>query len=228
MVIPEATYYIKVIGYSGAHSTTCYTIRATATAITGCQSSYDVSTNGTMSGSAVIPFNTDIKGLISPSGDIDYYKFTITTGGTITVSLTTLPADYDLKLFNSAGMQVGLSENGSTVSETISYAAAAGVYYAQAYGYNNASNANSCYTLKVALGTATKVPIIAQDAVGKKIFSVYPNPAHSKININLAGCKGISEMALYDIHGRQVAVYHNPQLNSQVDGKVLSTKLIKE
>ena len=129
------TYYIKVFGYSGANSATCYTITATVTPVsTGCISTYDNSTNGTTSGAAAIPFNTDITGQINPSGDIDNYKFVITTGGTITVTLGTLPADYDLKLLNSAGTQVGISQNGSTTSESISYTAAAGTYYAQAYG----------------------------------------------------------------------------------------------
>nr|MBA4140042.1 fibronectin type III domain-containing protein [Segetibacter sp.] len=60
------TYYVKVIGYSGANSATCYTIKATATTATGCQSSLDNSTNGTTSGAATIPFNTNVTGLISP------------------------------------------------------------------------------------------------------------------------------------------------------------------
>jgi hypothetical protein len=179
------TYYIKVIGYSGANSTTCYTIKATATAVaTGCQSAYDVSTNGTTSGAATIPLNTNVTGLISPSADVDNYKFVITTGGTITVTLGTLPGDYDLKLLNSAGTQVGISQNGSTTAETISYTAAAGTYYAQVYGYNGANSSTVCYTLKVATGTATKneTPLIS-----KATLQVYPNPAISSINISLLG-----------------------------------------
>lgn len=241
------SYYIKVIGYNGATSATCYTITATATAVTGCQSSYDVSTNGTTSGAAVIPFNTNITGLISPSADNDYYKFTITTGGTITVTLTTLPKDYDLRLRNSAGTQVGISQNGSTTSESISYTAAAGVYYAQVYGYNNANSATSCYTLKVALGTATKSVDISQ-ATGisdKKILSVYPNPAHTKININLTGYTGVSEIKLYDVNGKQVAANRTQQVNAEMDisklsngiyllkiitsnGEIINKKVIKE
>src|SRR6185503_3122060 len=63
------TYFFKVIGYNGANSATCYTITATANVVTSCISAYDVSTNGTTAGAATIPFNTDIKGLISPTGD---------------------------------------------------------------------------------------------------------------------------------------------------------------
>ncbi len=179
------TYFIRVFGYSGANSATCYTIRATATAVTGCQSSYDVSTNGTTAGAATIPFNTNITGLISPTADIDNYKFVITTAGTITLTLNTLPADYDLKLLNSAGTQVGISQAGGTTSETISYTAAAGTYYAQVFGYNGANSATTCYTLKVQLGTATKdlIPSVTENAIVK----VYPNPVINVLNISLLG-----------------------------------------
>ncbi|CAN5478535.1 zinc-dependent metalloprotease family protein [soil metagenome] len=241
------TYYIKVIGYNGANSSTCYLITATATATTatGCQSDYDVSTNGTISGAAVIPFNTNITGLISPSGDIDDYKFTITTAGSITISLSTLPKDYDLKLLNSGGTQVGISQNGSTTSESITYTAAAGTYYAQVYGYRNANSATACYTLKVTLGTATRIGDITNTGSEKKMLSVYPNPAQTKININLTGYKGVAEMKLFDVNGRVVSVARTPQINSAIDisklargvymlkiitstGEVLNTKVVKQ
>ncbi len=239
------TYYIKVIGYSGANSATCYTIKATATAVTSCISTYDISTNGTTSGAAAVPFNTNITGLISPTGDIDNYKFVITTGGTITASLTTLPGDYDLKLLNSAGTQVGISQNGSTTSESISYTAAAGTYYAQVYGYNGATSSTSCYTLKVALGSATKAGDATPLYSSKKILSVYPNPVQNKLNVNLTGFEGVSEIRLFDINGKQVATQRTAQINSQIDisklskgmylvkvftagGEVLNVKVIKQ
>jgi len=239
------TYYIKVIGYNGANSTTCYTIKATATAVTSCQSSLDNSTNGTTSGAAVIPFNTNVTGLISPSADVDNYKFTITTGGTITVTLTTLPADYDLKLLNSAGTQVGISQKAGTTSESISYTAAAGTYYAQVYGYNGANNASSCYTLKVALGTATKQGVDIPVSSSKKLFTVYPNPVSDKLNINLTGYEGVAAINLIDVNGRTVISQRSAQVNSQLDisklskgvylvkvitaaGEVLNAKIVKQ
>jgi hypothetical protein len=178
------TYYIKVFGYNGANSATCYTITATATTVTGCQSSYDNATNGTTSGAATIPFNTNITGLISPSADIDHYKFVISTAGTITLTLSTLPADYDLKLLNSAGTQVGISQNGSTNSETISYTAAAGTYYAQVYGYNGANNASTCYTLKVQLGTATREETVLFTSNANESIKIYPNPVNSILQVS--------------------------------------------
>ena len=240
------TYYIKVFGYNGANSATCYTIKATATASgTSCQSALDASTNGTTAGAATVPFNTNTTGLVSPSGDIDNYKFVITTAGTITVSLSTLPADFDLKLLNSAGTQVGISQNGSTTSETVSYTAAAGTYYAQVYGYSSANSASTCYTLKVTLGTATKnieqVPLFSN----KKLLNVFPNPTQDKLNINLTGFEGVSEVRIFDINGKQVMTQRFAQTNTVLNiatlpkgmylvkvftanGEVLHTKIVKQ
>ncbi len=238
------TYYIRVFGYNGANSTSCYTITATATTVTGCANAYDVSTNGTTSGAATVPFNTNVTGLVSPSGDVDLYKFVISTGGTITLSLTTLPADYDLRLLNSAGTQLAISQNGGTTSETINYTAAAGTYYARVYGYNNANNASSCYTLKVQLGTAAKgvedVPLYSS----KKMLQVYPNPVNDRLNVLLTGYEGVSEIRVTDVNGRQVAVARSAQAITQIDlsrfargvyfvqvitagGEVLNTRVVK-
>jgi Secretion system C-terminal sorting domain/Bacterial pre-peptidase C-terminal domain/Fibronectin type III domain len=181
------TYYIKVIGYNGANSTTCYTIKATATAVsTGCASSLDNSTNGTTAGAATIPFNTSVTGLINPTGDVDHYKFVITTGGTITVTLGTLPGDYDVKILNSAGTQVAISQLGGTSAETINYTAAAGTYYVQVYGYAGANSATVCYTLRVATGTASLPDLVTND-MQKGIVKLFPNPASNKLNVSVIG-----------------------------------------
>jgi len=165
----------------------------------GCQSALDNSTNGTTAGAATIPFNTNVTGLISPSADVDNYKFVITTAGTITVTLGTLPGDYDLKLLNSAGTQVGISQNGGTTSETISYTAAAGTYYAQVYGYNGANSSTTCYTLKVQLGTATR----AED-VKAPVVSMYPNPVRNELKINMGSFTETVQVNVTDMYGRMI------------------------
>lgn len=168
---------------SGATAFT--TAQFTTTAVSTCPGTYDVSTNGTRGGAATIPFNTDIKGLISPSNDNDYYQFTITTGGTISVTLGTLPADYDLKLYKGATV-VATSASAGTTSETINYTAAAGNYYARAYGFSGANNATICYTLKVQLGTATKASDESSAVVtfASDNLSVAPNPVNTFANLS--------------------------------------------
>ncbi len=154
----------------------------TTVAVSTCPGIYDVSTNGSAGGAALIPFNTDIKGLISPSGDNDYYKFVITTGGTATVTLTTLPADYDLRIYRSNGTsQVASSTNGGTANETITRTYTAGTYYARVYGYQNANNATVCYTLRVQLGTASRGDEMVQFSGNQ--LSVFPNPVGYMANL---------------------------------------------
>jgi hypothetical protein len=216
------TYYVKVFGYNGASSATCYSLNIGATAVTPptCPGTYDNSTNGTTSGAAQIPFNTDVKGTISSTTDVDYYKFVITTGGTITITLGTLPGDYDLKLFNSAGTQVGISQNGGTTGETISYTAAAGTYYANVYGYNGANSA-TCYTLRVALGTATRQmdPSIVQ---GQVKLEAYPNPATTTLSINTTGFTGRGQLRIIDMSGRPVVQQAMPASKASVGVQALA------
>lgn len=155
----------------------------TTVAVSTCPGIYDVSTNGTASGAALIPFNTDVKGLIDPAGDKDYYKFVITTGGTATVTLNTLPADYDLRIYKSNGTsQVASSSNSGTTPEVITRTYTAGNYYAKVFGYNSANNATNCYTLRIDLGTAAKAAALVQFTSDK--LSVFPNPVTAAANLS--------------------------------------------
>jgi hypothetical protein len=149
-----------------------------------CPGSYDVSTNGTTAGAATIPLNTDINGLINVHGDNDYYKFTITTGGTITISLTTLPADYQLALLNNSGATLQSSTNNGAADETINSTVTAGTYYARVYPKSNgAFNAGTCYTLRVQTGTASRNAGETVSYVSNK-FTVSPNPASYAANLS--------------------------------------------
>lgn len=187
----------------------------------GCANPLDNSTNGTTAGAATIPFNTDVTGLISPSGDVDNYKFVITTKGTITITLRTLPGDYDLKLLNSAGSQVAISQAGGTTNETISRTVNPGTYYAQVYGYSGANSSTSCYTLRVQLGTATRGAEAADvtDITDSKVqkVEVFPNPANNVLYVNLAGYTGKSEVSILDVNGREVLRREVSNVNSQLD-----------
>ena len=156
----------------------------TATPPVTCPGSYDVSTNDNTAGAATIPLNTDVYGLINVRGDNDYYKFIITNGGTITISLTTLPADFQLALLNSSGNTLLSSTNTSTTSETIDATVAPGTYYARVYPKSNgAFNANNCYTLRVETGTAGKTINPELVSVSDNKLSVFPNPAGFDANL---------------------------------------------
>lgn len=196
-------------------------VRANCTGITGsytqaqfttlslaCISSYDNSTNGNRSGAAVIPFGTDIKGLINPSGDVDYYRFAITTVGTFTVTLTNLPANYNLALYRN-NTQVATSSQSGTTNETINYnATQTGTYYARVIGSGNAFNATSCYTLRVTLGTATSALQIPSGSIISSIegleVELSPNPAFNHLSIRPIGLIEKADYIIRDMTGRVV------------------------
>ncbi|CAN5578112.1 zinc-dependent metalloprotease family protein [soil metagenome] len=176
----------------------------TTAPVVTCPGSYDVSTNGTIGGAATIPLNTDVFGLINVKSDNDYYKFTITTGGTITITLGTLPADYQLALLSSTGSTLQSSLNSGTVSETIARTVTAGTYYARVYPRNNgAFNASSCYTLRVQTGTAARM---AEPQYVSNTISVSPNPARNTANLTFnAETSGTASISVISQTGAAVS-----------------------
>lgn len=124
-----------------------------ACAVAGCPDIQEP--NNTQATAGTIAAGTTYKALIATNTDNDYYKFTVAAGTNITVSLTTLPFDYDMQLLNSAGTVVGSSAAGGTTNESIVYnGAAAGTYTVRVFGYNGAFSATVCYTLLVTTTTA--------------------------------------------------------------------------
>jgi hypothetical protein len=191
-----------------------FTTSGTTPPPTTCPSSFDNVANGAFSNAQTIPLNTDIKGRISPTNDNDYYRFTITTGGTVTITLTTLPADYDIQIFNNAQTQIASSTNGSTTSETLNRTLAAGTYFARVFGFRGANNTTVCYTLKVATGTAS-LPEVNLVSTGKTNVQLFPNPVKDKINIQISGNDndGRKNLVLVDMTGR---ILRNQQVTQQV------------
>ncbi|HNR16548.1 MAG TPA: zinc-dependent metalloprotease family protein [Chitinophagaceae bacterium] len=217
-------------GLSGLSASTSYDWRVRANCASGssaysqaqfttaaasvCPGPYDVSTNGTRSGAATIPFNTDIKGLVNPSRDNDYYRFVITTSGTITMTLTTLPANYHLRLLNSSGSTLQTSSNSGTNNETITRTVSAGTYYARVYPSSNSQwNATNCYTLRVALGTATR----GDDLITAKPVIVFPNPVAKTMNVSIPDIQGMADIRVFDIYGKLVQQRSTGQANTQLD-----------
>lgn len=183
-----------------------------------CPSTYDAGSNNTLATAVTIPLNIDVKGRINTTTDNDYYKFTFTTGGTISVNLSTLPADFDLRLYNSAQTQVGISQNSGTTAETINYTVAAGTYYARVYGYNGARNTTLCYTLKVTTGTAAKSGI---EIAANSFDRLYPNPAQSVLNISMTKVPSGAVVKVYDVNGKQVIRNMVTQKDMQIDVRKL-------
>lgn len=169
--------------------------------------------NETQGAAKALPINTDITGLISTSTDKDWFSFTTATGATnINISVNNLAGDYDVKLYNSAGTQIGVSQNGGTTSESINYnTTSAGKYYIQIYGYRGA-NSTSCYLLRISTsGTAffngTNTPAITslkdKTEESNATLKMYPNPARDYLNITFSSETQVSKyFTILDATGR--------------------------
>ncbi|MES2649925.1 MAG: T9SS type A sorting domain-containing protein [Bacteroidota bacterium] len=190
----------------------------TTNAVVTCPGIYDVSTNGSAAGAATIQLNNTALGTIGSNTDVDYYKFTISTAGTATITLTTLPANYDLTLYSSNGTsQLALSKNNGTNNETISGTLSAGTYYLKVSGKTGAFNATTCYTLNVQTGTATTLELPVSNPLLQ--VKMYPNPVSHKLSIYVIADNTKKNLVMYDVTGKQV---YTQQLNDMFTNLDLS------
>jgi len=199
-----------------------------------CPGPYDVSTNGAISGAAAISLNTDVKGTIARKNDIDYYKFTISSNGTINVFLTTLPANYNLAVLNSSGTQIGISQNNGTQNESIPLSVTAGTYYAKVFPKGTANNITSCYTLRVQTATATKIAATAANvtatATNENVnpnftINLFPNPAGNHLNLWVEGVDRKTEIKVYNLMGKLVMQQGSGNMLTQLNISKLSAGL---
>lgn len=192
-------------------SSSSYT-NANFTTLSACTDNYE--TNETFSAAKPISVNVNTIAKIGTSTDIDWFKFSNTSTSTnIKVQLTNLPADYELKLYNSLGTLLYSSTNGSTTSETITYNnAPVGTYYIKVYGYNGAFSSSSCYTLRANIGSAL-FKLSGEDEIDniesstlKSDMLLYPNPTFDgNTNIEIVNdYMGAYEVAIFDATGKTV------------------------
>ncbi|WP_160711638.1 pre-peptidase C-terminal domain-containing protein [Chitinophaga solisilvae] len=192
---PAATYYVQVYGKNGAvYDSTCYRLITTVTPIiVACTDILEP--NNTLATAAAIATGTNIRALIATSTDVDYYKFTTTAAQPhIEILLANLPGDYDVKLYNPAGTQIGISQNGSTTSERIVYNnGAPGTYSVQVYGYSGAFSASQCYQLTANISSTPKVASPAaksdkqdiEEGKSGKDFRIYPVPVKDRVFVEI-------------------------------------------
>ena len=240
-IVLNDTSTSRSLNLTNLQNSTTYNWRVSARCVAGlgsttsanfttlCQSRYDSAANGVITGAALIPFNTNINGLINIGRDIDNYKIVFSRAGTITITLSNLVANYNLKLLNGSGTQLAISQKSNRSNEIINYSVASGTYYVQVYGASsNIFDATSCYILKVALGTAAKTLDEITSSSNKqstatielnpnKSVIVYPNPVKDKLNIKLTGIEGISEFIIYNSNGEKMMSAKTNNANTDLD-----------
>ena len=104
--------------------------------------------NGTVASAYAITFGTNYDSYIYSSTDVDYYKFTVSGAGTVTITLANLPKDYDMFLYDTNGTtelaRAYTSNNPETITKALT---TAGTYYVKVNGYNSAFSTTSKYRI---------------------------------------------------------------------------------
>lgn len=195
------TYNFQVQAVCGSTSGNYSATSSFTTSSGSCAEQYEP--NNTQATAASIPVNTAFTAQISTSTDKDYYKFANTTATrNIKIELTTLPFDYDLRLYrkntnNNNYTLLASSTNAGTQNELITYntSTVSSNYVAYVFGYNGAYSTSQCYTLKVSLSATawrtdgstdgqaeeTEIPVVFENAG----FGMFPNPATDQLTVEV-------------------------------------------
>ncbi len=229
---PSTSYDWQVRTNCSSGSSGYSTAQFTTTAVVTC----DVyEPNNTLATAASIPIGT-INAQIAPSGDVDFYSFS-TSGSqkNVKVTLTNLPANYDLTLYNSNGTVLTSSTQSGTTNETVVYnSKKAGTYIVKVNGATaNDYSSTLCYTLTVFTGSTTftvNATIGSNNntslsAVGLKI---YPVPASTAVTISFdAYVTGSADISILNEIGQQVKFMNVPVI-SGINSKIIDVSGLRK
>lgn len=185
-------------------------VNFTTTAVqSSCTDNYE--SNNSRNQAKTIPVGSTTTARIGTSTDRDWFKFSNTSSArNVRVTMTNLPADYDMKLYRN-NSQVGISENVGTENEQITYNnnQNATTYYVEVYGYNGAFNSTLCYTL-LAERSGSAYRLAGEEAqldaeIIKDELLLFPNPATSEITIVVPfGVETEGVLSIMDITGKVI------------------------
>ena len=195
------------LNYTGLSASTNYEWQVETVCSGGTTSGYSASTtfttlsagggtctdfgesNNTKGTAKTITPGVTYNALIATSTDKDWYKFTTTSpNAKIKVTMTSLPADYDMKLYKGNTVK-GTSENAGTADETIIWnTTTTGTRYVYVYGWDGAFDAADCYDLLVQVSSSNwrtdGSELVIDEEWNNSIQGIFPNPAADKATIN--------------------------------------------
>jgi len=106
--------------------------------------------NDSIAQAALLPGPGTYHSYIWTSDDEDWYRFSVSTLGPITIDLSNIPseADYDLEFYTSADSLIGRSWIGGNTDEQIVFQPTqTGMYYVRIFPYNESSSQKQAYRL---------------------------------------------------------------------------------
>jgi len=206
-------WQVQTVCAAGATSAyTASTNFSTTGGVATCVDNYEP--NNTSGTAVTLSTGITYQELIVSSTDIDWFKFTTTGSNTkIKLSLTSLPADYDVRLYNQSVSQKGISENGGTTDEQIIWnSTATGTRYVKVYGWSGANSPSDCYDLLISVRSSNWKDdgsfTVVDEEWNNSILGVFPNPASGNmITVDYFSVQEDMQVSvkLIDILGRQVS-----------------------
>ncbi|MBA3649485.1 MAG: T9SS type A sorting domain-containing protein [Chitinophagales bacterium] len=127
-----------------------------------------------------------IHGEIKDSSDKDYFKITLGQNyRQLVLSLSELPIDADLFVYDGTGNELASAQNVQNISEQITLNTAdSGIYYILVKAGNTPDTANNdCYKLNIT--ASNDIPLAITPLSSEEHFTLYPNPANKATVLQL-------------------------------------------
>ncbi len=169
-----------------------------------CTNAYEP--NETQAAAVAIATSSSIQSQIATATDVDWYKITPSVSGSVTIQLTTLPADYDLYLHRANGNVMNSSINSGTTNESITRNLNAGTtYYIRVVGKSGAFNAASCYTLTINGGGVPELVTQSDSPDDAFTINAWPNPSDKDFAIDIKSSNGEKvQVRITNVYGQVV------------------------
>lgn len=208
---------------SGLASSTQYEFQVQSACASGTTSAFSASTNFTTTApsctdayeanntkSTAKPISTGvtINALIDVSTDVDFFSFANSVSEpNLQVALTSLPANYNLDLYDPSGVKVVASKKTGTLDDIINYnTTVVGTYKARVYSSGGAANATVCYALTASISSSPfrTVELAAQE-IGGEMTNIYPNPSNGNMVVEYSSTTDAAvQLIAYDMLGKVI------------------------
>ena len=211
---PSTAYHFQVLAVCASGSSANAPLASFTTTGGTCTDAYEP--NGVTP--KQIASNVTLTALISSGTDLDWFRFSNTSGQrNIKVTLTGLPADYNLRLYRSSSL-LASSLNSGTANDQVVYntSTVSTNYRVRVNGANGAFNTSQCYTLTVQIsGTPFSMQGLEGMVEGGRdgnddaaSIGIHPNPASTLVTIVLPPADVPSAVELLDGTGRLVGSWN--------------------
>jgi hypothetical protein len=203
--VTASCYIGSYYGYGSATAQSSFTTPA-------CSDIYE--SNNTSSAAKAISLGASIFASISPASDVDWFKVTMPNNSntTLQATLSNLPADYDLFVYNRNLSLVASSTNVGTANESVTYGShvRSATYYIKVAAKNGTFSINQCYSLlaQAVGGSVTAVANTNERTSFEDDELLYPNPASAFVHLRFnSSIEGPSDVEILNSVGQLVKQY---------------------